>query len=149
MQAIIGRRGGRLVMLALVALGAVLVLTLRAGPAHSATATQTVTVAAAQPVYLTHAGQTAQVSITVTTSDGAPLAAPADVAYATGSTITLGSGKVLPSTAVAGTDYTPSSGTLDFPAGTPSGTSKTISVTTLPSTAPAVAKTINIGLSST
>ncbi len=149
MQGILGRRGGRLVMLALVVLGAAVVFTVRAGAAHSATATQTVTVAAAQPVYLTHAGQTAQVSITVTTSDGAPLAAPANVSYMAGSTITLGSGKTLPSTAVAGTDYTPASGTLTFPAGTASGSSQTITVTTLPSSAPSVAKTINIALSST
>lgn len=121
-------------------------------PAHSATTPLPVTVSAAQPVVLVHAGDTAQPGLTLTTAGGQPLDRDVTVSYQTGGTLTVGSGaaaRSLPSTAAAGSDYTPASGTVTFPAGTPSGTTKTFSVTTLRNGSPSEAKTINVTLSST
>jgi beta-glucosidase len=132
---------------------AALAMALTAGqPARSATTPVPVTVSAAQPVYLVHAGQTAQPGLVLTTAGGVPLDRSVTVNYQTGGTLPVGSGSAqrnLPSTATAGTDYTAASGSITFPAGTPSGTTKTFSVTTLPSHAPAEAKTINTTLSTT
>ncbi len=95
-------------------------------------------VAAAKPVYLVGAGQTAQVGVTVTTPDGAPLADPVTVQYS------LGGG-----TAQAGTDFAGGSGTLTFPAGSASGSTQQIPVATIAGTPPAEAKTIPVTLTAT
>jgi beta-glucosidase len=119
-------------------------------PARSATAPVQVTVSAVHPVYLVHTGQTAQPGIVLTTAGGQPLDRSVTVNYQTGGTLVVGSGSAarsLPSTAVAGTDYTPASGSITFPAGTASGTAKTFSVATLPTQAASEAKTINTTLS--
>ncbi len=119
--------------------------------ARSASAPLPVTVAAAKPVYLVHAGQTATVGVTLTTSTGAALDRPVTVDYQTGITITAGNGTAaqqLPSTAVAGTDYTSATGSVTFPAGATSGSTETFTVGTLPDSKASEAKTINIGLSS-
>jgi beta-glucosidase len=95
-------------------------------------------VAASSGTYLVDAGDTAHVPVTITTSDGQPTTADASVAW-----------QLADGTAQAGTDYTAASGTLDFPAGTASGTSKTIDVHTLPSSTPSEAKTLTVQLSPT
>jgi beta-glucosidase len=95
-------------------------------------------VAAAANTYLTDAGQTVSVPVTLTTPDGKPLDSAVSVAYA------LGGG-----TATAGTDFTADSGTLTFAAGTASGATQTISVHTLGGTPPATAKTIPVTLTPT
>jgi ELWxxDGT repeat protein len=56
-------------------------------------------------------------AVTLTTHDGTPTPAAKSVGYATA-----------PVTATSGTDYAASSGTLTFPAGTPSGTTLTVTV---------------------
>jgi beta-glucosidase len=119
--------------------------------ARSAPSPAAVTIAAAQPVYLEHAGDTAHVGVTLSTAGGAPLDRPVTVAYQTGATLQVGSGsaaRTLPSTANAGSDYQPASGTLTFPAGTSSGTTMSFPVVTLSSHTPWEAKTINTSLSS-
>ena len=69
-----------------------------------------VTISGAQPVYLVHNGDTAQVGIELTTAGSQPLDRDVTVNYQTGGTLTVGNGtaaKTLPSTAMAGTDYRP------------------------------------------
>ena len=120
-------------------------------PARSAPAVTQITVSAAQPVYLVHAGQTAQPVLVLTTPGGQPLDHSVTVDYQSGGTLTVGSGsavRTLSSTASPNTDYTPASGSVTFPAGTPSGTSQSFSVSTLPSHTPSEAKTIYLTLSS-
>ena len=56
----------------------------------------------------------------LTTTDGEPTTGPVEVDWATGA-----------GTAVAGTDYEAGSGTLTFPAGTASGDTQPVEVTTL------------------
>ena len=121
-------------------------------PARSATTPVPVTVSAARPVYLVHAGQTAQPGLVLTTAGGVPLDRSVTVNYQTGGSLPVGGGSAqrnLPSTATAGTDYTAASGSITFPAGTPSGATKTFSVATLPSHTASDAKTINTTLSTT
>ncbi|MGH8860811.1 MAG: glycoside hydrolase family 3 N-terminal domain-containing protein [Jatrophihabitantaceae bacterium] len=96
------------------------------------------TVSASSGTYLANAGETVHVPVTLKTADGAPTTGAASVAWS------LGGG-----TAVAGTDYTAASGTLDFPAGTPSGVTRTIDVQTLPNSSPAEAKSIDVTLTPT
>jgi beta-glucosidase len=119
-------------------------------PARSAPTPVAVTVSAAQPVYLVQAGQTAQPGLVLTTAGGQPLDRSVTVDWQTGGTLPVGSGSAarsLPSTATPGTDYTATSGSVTFPAGTPSGATMTFSVATLPSNAASEAKTINTTLS--
>lgn len=80
----------------------------------------TARVAPVQDVYLVDPGETAQVVVRLTTTDGEPLTGPVTVTYAD----TAG-------TAEAGTHYTPVAGTLTFDAGTVSGSEQTVDVTTL------------------
>ncbi|HWE09819.1 MAG TPA: glycoside hydrolase family 3 N-terminal domain-containing protein [Solirubrobacteraceae bacterium] len=145
-----GRAAGRRWTLIGLAAAALAVAVTASQPARSATTPAAVTVSAVQPVYLVHAGQTAQPGLVLTTAGGQPLDRSVTVSYQTGGTLPVGSGSAarsLQSTAVPGTDYTATSGSVTFPAGTASGTSKTFSVTTLPSHAASEAKTINITLS--
>lgn len=95
-------------------------------------------VAASSGTYLVNAGDTAHVPVTLTTSDGQPSTSDASVAW-----------QLVDGTAKAGTDYTADSGTLDFPAGTASGTTKTIDVQTVASSTPAEAKTLTVKLTPT
>ncbi|MFF9674979.1 glycoside hydrolase family 3 N-terminal domain-containing protein [Streptomyces eurythermus] len=71
------------------------------------------------PVHPVEEGGTAKVKVSVATTGEAPLADPVTVTYTTAG-----------GTASAGTDYTPVSGTLTFPAGTASGATRTIEVPT-------------------
>ncbi|MDT4916668.1 MAG: beta-glucosidase [Pseudonocardiales bacterium] len=95
-------------------------------------------VAASSGTYLVDAGETAHVAVTLTTSDGQPTTADASVAW-----------QLDDGTAHAGTDYTDDSGTLEFPAGTASGTSKTIDVQTLANSTPSEATTLTVKLTPT
>ncbi|MCU1543999.1 MAG: hypothetical protein JWM50_1864 [Microbacteriaceae bacterium] len=79
-----------------------------------------VSVASAEDVYLVDAGDSATVDLVLTTSSGEPLEADATVTYVNGA-----------GTAVAGTHFTPFSGSVTFPAGSASGTSRTFEVQTL------------------
>jgi beta-glucosidase len=138
--------------LAVLALAAVMAAAIASQPARSATTPVQVTVSAAQPVYLVHAGQTAQPGLVLTTAGGVPLDRSVTVNYQTGGTLTVGSSpaqRSLPSTATPGTDYTTASGSITFPAGTPSGTTRSFSVTTRPNHTASEAKSINTTLSTT
>jgi beta-glucosidase len=88
-----------------------------------------------KPVYLAKQGDTVTVGVTMTTVDGKPLAEDQQVSYATAD-----------DTAVAGTDYTPASGTLTFAAGTASGTTKTFPVTLLSPAGASLAKRLKVTL---
>lgn len=92
------------------------------------------------PVYPVAQGRTATVKVTVATTGSAPLDEPVTVAYETPTTGTADPGK----------DYTPVSGALTFPAGTASGTSQAIRVTTLKDkTASETAETVPLKLTVT
>src|SRR3954471_18211446 len=95
-------------------------------------------VTTAAGVYPVNAGDTATVGIKLTTNSDKPLDHDVTVTYS------LGSG-----TAVAGTDYTDASGAVTFSTGAASGSVKTFTVQTLPSTTASEAKTIPIQLSAT
>ena len=97
-----------------------------------------VTVATDKSVYLANEGDTVTVGVKLTTVDGQPSKAPVSVGYATGG-----------GTATAGSDYTPATGTLDFAAGTASGTVKTFPVSVLADDAAEVAERIDVMLTST
>jgi len=92
-------------------------------------------VSATTPVVLTDAGDQATVSVAVNTDEGQPLPSDVTVTYATGA-----------GTAVEGTDYTATSGTLTFPAGTASGAPQTFTVSTAAASGASVAKSIPIDL---
>ncbi|MGW1726149.1 glycoside hydrolase family 3 protein [Streptomyces sp. NPDC002306] len=81
-------------------------------------------------------GGTATVAVTVATTGSAPIDEPVTVTYETAAT----------GTATPGKDYTPVSGTLTFPAGTASGTSRTIRVSTLKDKSAESAETIPLKL---
>src|SRR5690606_1744090 len=85
----------------------------------SAVPAPTLRVAPAADVVLVDPGETAQVAVRVTTTDGEPLGEPLTVAYADQA-----------GTAEPGTHYAATSGTLTFDAGTPSGTEQTVEVPT-------------------
>ncbi|HEV7754366.1 MAG TPA: carbohydrate binding domain-containing protein, partial [Mycobacteriales bacterium] len=92
----------------------------------------------ASGAYRTDAGKAATVAVTASGPGGTPLADDLTVRY------TVGGG-----TAVAGKDFTAGDGTLTFPAGSPSGTVRTITVRTTGGTPPSVAKTIPVTLTAT
>ncbi|MFG2789341.1 carbohydrate binding domain-containing protein [Streptomyces sp. NPDC048419] len=83
-------------------------------------------------------GATAAVKVTLATTGSAPIDEPVTVAYETGG-----------GTAEAGRDYVPVSGTLTFPAGTASGTTRTVEVRTLRDKAAEPAETIPLKLTVT
>jgi beta-glucosidase len=100
-----------------------------------------VRVSADRGVYTVDEGGSARVGIRVTLDGGGALAAPVVVRYATGSSA---------DTAAAGTDYASASGTLTFPAGTPSGTTRYVRVATARDQARAeTAETVALGLTAT
>ncbi|MER5929011.1 glycoside hydrolase family 3 N-terminal domain-containing protein [Streptomyces sp. NPDC002054] len=86
------------------------------GAADPVVQTRVLTDAAVHPV---KEGGTADIRISVATTGSVPLAEPVTVAYATRG-----------GTASPGADYRPVTGTLTFPAGTPSGTSRKVTVIT-------------------
>ncbi|WP_432882873.1 glycoside hydrolase family 3 N-terminal domain-containing protein [Kribbella sp. CA-245084] len=88
-------------------------------------------------VYPVKEGGTAAVKVSVATTDGSSLEEPVTVDYKTG-------------TGSAGaTDYTPVSGTITFPAGTASGTSQAVAVTTKKDHTAEAAETIPLELTVT
>ncbi|MFJ8632899.1 glycoside hydrolase family 3 protein [Streptomyces sp. NPDC093568] len=89
-------------------------------------------------VYPVREGGTAAVRIAVATTGSAPLDEPVTVTYETAA-----------GTADAGKDYTPVSGTVTFPAGTASGTSRTVRVPTLKDGSAESAETIPLRLTVT
>ncbi|WKX12897.1 glycoside hydrolase family 3 N-terminal domain-containing protein [Streptomyces sp. NL15-2K] len=90
-------------------------------------------------VYPVEEGGTAAVRVTVATTGSAPIDEPVTVAYETSTTGTADPGK----------DYTPVSGTLTFPAGTTSGTSRTLRLPTLQDRSAESAETIPLKLTVT
>ncbi|MFG2931774.1 glycoside hydrolase family 3 N-terminal domain-containing protein [Streptomyces achromogenes] len=90
------------------------------------------------PVHPVKEGGTAKVKVSVATTGEAPLADPVTVTYTTAG-----------GTATSGTDYTPVSGTLTFPAGTASGATRTIEVPTRRDRAAEPAETIPLKLTVT
>jgi beta-glucosidase len=88
-------------------------------------------------VYPVKEGGTAQVKVSVATTGSTPLEAPVTVDYKTGT----GS--------ASADDYTPVSGTITFPAGTASGTSQTVAVTTRKDHTAEAAETIPLELTVT
>ncbi|WP_381555368.1 glycoside hydrolase family 3 N-terminal domain-containing protein [Streptomyces eurythermus] len=90
------------------------------------------------PVHPVEEGGTAKVKVSVATTGEAPLADPVTVTYTTAG-----------GTATSGTDYTPVSGTLTFPAGTASGATRTIEVPTRRDRAAEPAETIPLKLTVT
>ncbi|MEU9993270.1 glycoside hydrolase family 3 N-terminal domain-containing protein [Streptomyces sp. NPDC048045] len=89
-------------------------------------------------VHTVRAGDTATVEVAVATTGSAPIEEPVTVTYETAG-----------GTATPGKDYTPVSGTLTFPAGTASGTTRTIEVPTAKGTGAAPARTIPLKLTVT
>ncbi|MEU5366098.1 glycoside hydrolase family 3 N-terminal domain-containing protein [Streptomyces sp. NPDC005925] len=90
-------------------------------------------------VYPVAEGGTADVDITVATTGAAALDEPVTVTYETAAT----------GGAEPGKDYTPVTGTLTFPAGTPSGTARTVEVPTLKDRSAESAETIPLKLTVT
>lgn len=89
-------------------------------------------------VYPVTEGGTAAVRITLATTGSVPVDEPVTVRYATAD-----------GTAAPGRDFTPVSGTLTFPAGTASGTSRTVRVHTLKDRSAEPAETIPLALTVT
>ncbi|MFJ9904032.1 glycoside hydrolase family 3 N-terminal domain-containing protein [Streptomyces sp. NPDC101152] len=89
-------------------------------------------------VYPVKQGGTATVKVTLATTGSAPVADPVTVTYETSG-----------GTAEPGKDYTPVTGTLTFPAGTASGTTRTIHVPTLRDKSAEPAETIPLKLTVT
>ena len=97
-------------------------------------------ISTSQAVYAVSPGGTATVGIQLTTDGAKALDHDVTVNYALGG----GSG-----TGVAGTDYTDTSGSVTFAAGTASGSVQSFTVQTLPNSTASVAKTIPIQLTPT
>ncbi|MES4892568.1 glycoside hydrolase family 3 N-terminal domain-containing protein [Streptomyces sp. NPDC096012] len=89
-------------------------------------------------VYPVREGGTARVRVTLATTGSAPVDEPVTVRYETGG-----------GSAEPGKDYTPVSGTLTFPAGTASGTARTIEVPTRGDRAAEPAETVPLKLTVT
>lgn len=89
------------------------------------------------PVVLVDDGATATITLRVRTTDGGALTEPVGVGWHTG-----------PGTATADADYTAGSGTLEFAAGTPSGTERSIAIRTHESRTGETAETVPVVLDS-
>lgn len=105
------------------------------GKADAALKASVVTDAAVHPVTQ---GATADIDLSVATTGSLPLEEPVTVAYETKG-----------GTGASGTDYAPVSGTYTFPAGTASGATHRVSVTTKKITGAASAKTVPLELTVT
>lgn len=125
---------GRTALLAAAGLLAAALPYASAGPSAAADGPAPVITADAA-VHPVREGRTATVVLKVTTADGAPLRRPATVTYTTEG-----------GTATARRDFTPATGTVTFPAGTPSGASRAITVRTLRDAAAEVAETVPLRL---
>ncbi|MDQ0810975.1 beta-glucosidase [Streptomyces sp. B3I7] len=90
-------------------------------------------------VYPVREGRAADVEVTVATTGAAPLDEPVTVTYTTDPS----------GTATAGKDYAPATGELTFPAGTASGTTRTVHVRTLKDRSAESAETIPLKLTVT
>lgn len=90
-------------------------------------------------VYPVEEGRAAAVEVTVATTGAAPLDDPVTVAYETAAT----------GTAEPGKDYTPVTGTVTFPAGTPSGATRTVAVRTIEDKKAESAETVPLRLTVT
>ncbi|MBD5785823.1 glycoside hydrolase family 3 C-terminal domain-containing protein [Cellulosimicrobium terreum] len=97
------------------------------------------TVAPTPSVVLVEPGETAAVDVTLTTSDGGPLAEDVTVTYGPGEG----------GTAVAGEDYEDFGGTLTFAAGAESGAVQSAEVVTLDDGEPGEAVTVPVALDAT
>ncbi|MET9482834.1 glycoside hydrolase family 3 N-terminal domain-containing protein [Streptomyces sp. NPDC006638] len=89
-------------------------------------------------VYPVKEGATAKVKVSVATTGSVPVDEPVTVDYTTEG-----------GTAEAGKDYTPVSGTVTFPAGSASGTSRTVEIPTLKDRAGESAETVPLKLTVT
>ncbi|MEU1470083.1 glycoside hydrolase family 3 N-terminal domain-containing protein [Streptomyces sp. NPDC005761] len=105
------------------------------GKADAALKASVVTDAAVHPV---KQGETAGIDLSVSTTGSLPLDEPVTVAYETKG-----------GSAASGTDYAPVNGTYTFPAGTASGTTHHVAVTTKKITGAASAKTVPLELTVT
>ncbi|MFD7941245.1 glycoside hydrolase family 3 N-terminal domain-containing protein [Streptomyces sp. NPDC059755] len=90
-------------------------------------------------VYPVKEGRAAAVEVTVATTGATPLDDPVTVAYETAAT----------GTAEPGKDYTPVTGTVTFPAGTPSGATRTVAVRTIEDKKAESAETVPLRLTVT
>ncbi|WP_232266974.1 glycoside hydrolase family 3 protein [Streptomyces pactum] len=95
-------------------------------------------ITAGAAVHPVREGRTATVTLTVTTADGTPLDRPVTVGH------TAAGG-----TATAGADYAPATGTVTFPAGTPSGARRAVRLRTVRDPRPEVAETVRLRLRAT
>ncbi|MGR6320683.1 glycoside hydrolase family 3 protein [Micromonospora soli] len=120
----------------LVGAGALAVSLLPAPPAAAADS-QMVTVTTDRAVYPAAEGSHVPVTVAVTTSDGRPLATATTVRYATGA-----------GTATAGADYAAASGELTFPAGSPSGVTRRLTVAVQRDRSAETAETVPLTLTS-
>lgn len=94
-----------------------------------------VVVSAVSPIVLTGEGRSAKVQVRVTVEGGGRLPSTVRVAYTTGT-----------GTATAGSDYAPTSGTLTFPVGIASGSTRTIGVPIRTTAGGEVAETVPVAL---
>src|SRR3954454_23219384 len=134
------------------AAGAAVVLASVVGVDLAEAAAVTVTIQGEQPVYLVDEGGVAHVGIRLTTAGGVATDRAVTVGYSTGGGVTFGTGaneRTLPDSADPGSDYTPVSGTVAFPAGTPSGAVRTVEVTTLADQTAEKAETVTLQLTNT
>ncbi|GHH80494.1 hypothetical protein GCM10018793_35660 [Streptomyces sulfonofaciens] len=106
-----------------------------ASAATAAGADDSASVVTDAAVYPVKGGDTARVTVSLTTAGGAPTARPVTVAYATSG------GSAAPKE-----DYTPVSGTVTFPAGTASGASRTVAVPTRAAHGERTARTVPLKL---
>ncbi|WP_454850785.1 glycoside hydrolase family 3 N-terminal domain-containing protein [Promicromonospora soli] len=105
--------------------------------AQAASAANAEVVVGAEPLVLVEDGATATVTLSVQAADGGTLAEPVAVDWRTGS-----------GTATADADYDAGSGTVEFAAGTPSGTERTIEIRTRESASGETAETVPVSLES-
>jgi beta-glucosidase len=125
---------------ALLAVG-VLAASLLPAQAASAVPTQTVTVATDRAMYAANEGGRVDIAVTVSTSDGRPLAAATVVDYA------AADGSATAGSATPGTDYSGATGTLTFPAGAASGATRPITLALRADGIAETAETIPVRLS--
>ncbi len=134
-----------------VAVGGLLLsgLVVGAAPAQAAVA---VTVRPDVPVYLVDAGDTVNVGVRLTTAGDVPTDEDITINYEVAGQLVVGTGanqRTLVDTAEPGVDFELAPGTLEVPAGTPSGTVVSFPVKTFRGGDAEYAKTITLRLSST